>query len=108
MSEPAKLLPCPWCPDGGRPYLVSTISGKTHWVVCAGCESCHPGQCDTAEEAWSEWNTRSTESRLAQAEQALAELRAIAGSLATAAKMMGLEDNDFALKQFTEWKDRNP
>jgi hypothetical protein len=51
-----KLLPCPFCTDGGDPFLSGTQNGIV--AVCRKCGSAGPSYFDAAEPARAAWNRR--------------------------------------------------
>lgn len=58
MSEPTKLLPCPFC--GGEASKRLFYKGK-YRVHCNVCDAHSGDVCDTEAEAIAAWNTRHVE-----------------------------------------------
>lgn len=57
-----ELKPCLFCPDGGKPYVISGKcysfeSGNGSKVECEKCQASGP-LCETIQEAIEAWNTR--------------------------------------------------
>lgn len=51
------LLPCPFCPDGGAPYLERAGTTALHWGACRKCRTQGPPRL-IREQAITAWNTR--------------------------------------------------
>lgn len=54
------LLPCPFCPDGGKPTRRHNQQDTEHWVTCATCGGMGPWRKfrKDADHAWNQRHTK--------------------------------------------------
>lgn len=53
-----KLLPCPFCQDGGKPTICGYSNENIYYVKCCECGACSHGAQLSEQLAIEAWNTR--------------------------------------------------